>query len=248
MASKPPADPNKRPAAEAWFRKRVALTEKEYAALGEEARRRGWTIGGTMQLRVVQGVLNAIRKAAKAGEEGERPDFDAFKKDLRKRLKDGEYIDANSGRLKTSLQTTVQTAYSAGRWSYVTSEASLARRPYLMLDAVLDGKTTLLCRTLHGTVRRADSAYWKRRWPPFHFNCRTGVRALTVRAARIRGVTVGDVGPEPEEGFGLAPDSQDDWEPDAADFDDAAFAEFQRKVKRMRTRAVGATKRVSRGK
>lgn len=235
MAGKPKHDPKERQAAQKWFSTRIALTEKEQAALGAVARERGYTIGGTMQLRVVQAVLSELQRAAVR----DPADFGAFKQRLRARLKSG-YVDKNNARLKTSFQTTVQKAYNAGRWAALMSDESLARRPYLILDAVMDAKTTPLCRRLDGTVRRTSDPFWKTHWPPLHFNCRTSPRGLTVREARRRGVSHVGNAPAADDGFGQAPDAGDEWAPERGDYDPAAYAEFERKVKRMRAAAAVA--------
>jgi hypothetical protein len=224
-----PTDPDEREIAAAWFENRAAVTKAEYEQLSDDARQRSFTIGGTVQLRVVQTVLSEVKRAITGGD----TDLDSFKDRLRERLRSG-YVDKNSARLSTAFSTTTQIAYGAGRWAALSTDDALEQYPYRAYSIVMDAKTSKLCLSLRNVVLPSNSSNWVRRWPPLHPHCRTIVIGLTARQARLRGVTRGLPTLLPDDGFGAAPDEEAFWEPDEADFDPQAFAEYKRKLTRMR--------------
>lgn len=241
MPWKVSADPADREQVEAWFRSRVPVTQEEYERLTEDERERSFTIGGTAQLRVVQTVLDEIRRFASTGQ----VDFAAFQQRLRERLKSG-YVDKNAPRLRAALNTTAQMAYGRGRHAQLMEQGPRVA-PYLIFDAVLDARTSDLCRRLNGTVLRADHPWWRTHWPPCHINCRSSVRALSARTARRKGVARRPPQAQPDAGFGLSPDEQPVWEPDATDFDAQAFERFKAKLATMRAARKVARRATKRG-
>ena len=48
----------------------------------------------------------------------------------------------------------------------------------MQFDAILDDRTTELCKSLDGVIRPVDDAFWDQYYPPNHFNCRSDVRQL----------------------------------------------------------------------
>jgi len=48
----------------------------------------------------------------------------------------------------------------------------------LQFDAVLDDRTTELCKSLDGVIRPVDDAFCDQYYPQNHFNCRSDVRQL----------------------------------------------------------------------
>ncbi|WP_245969439.1 PBECR2 nuclease fold domain-containing protein [Calidithermus roseus] len=57
--------------------------------------------------------------------------------------------------------------------------------------------------------RARGTPWWERNWPPLHFNCRSGVRALTELEAEQRGIAERLPEEPPREGFGLSPDASE---------------------------------------
>jgi SPP1 gp7 family putative phage head morphogenesis protein len=82
--------------------------------------------------------------------------------------------------LKNYLQTennlAVTAAQMAAKWRKIVADASTL--PLLQFDAVMDARTTEICRPLHGTTLPINHPFWKRFYPPNHFNCRSTVRQL----------------------------------------------------------------------
>lgn len=216
-----PASPRQVRAAVRWFRKRVAVTPEQWKELEHDAKLQAFTLSGTTQLSVVQTALDEMAKAILKGE-----DLDAYKARLRKKLKD-DFADKNSGRLKTAFQTQTQTALNVGRWYELEDTPG---KPFRRYDAVLDHKTTVLCRSLDGTVVRADNPMLLLRWPPLHFNCRMQVRAIASRTARRHGVVEQlPLHQLPMAGFGYAPPMRAHFELERHKFDGGALAVYDKK-------------------
>jgi hypothetical protein len=78
--------------------------------------------------------------------------------------------------LRTEYNLAVTGSQMAGKW--VDIERNAKTLPLLQFDAVLDGQTTDLCRSLNGTVLRWDHAFWKTYYLPNHFGERSTVRQL----------------------------------------------------------------------
>lgn len=107
-------------------------------------------------------------------------------------------------------RTNVQTAYNAGRALAFDAVKPVA----LELVGVGDARQTEVCRRLtQPPVRRLyTDAFWKTHWPPFHFGCRTTVRAI-YDPAELEGEPLTEVpaGEEPAKGFGTNPLSSGNW-------------------------------------
>lgn len=107
-------------------------------------------------------------------------------------------------------RTNVQTAYNAGRALGFEAVKPVA----LELVGIGDARQTEICRKLtRPPVRRlyADD-FWRTHWPPFHFGCRTTVRAIYDPAELVEEPVTGI----PEDlkrhaGFGTYPVTNGNW-------------------------------------
>jgi SPP1 gp7 family putative phage head morphogenesis protein len=197
----------------AWMRARVPMTDDEYAALQARARRKAFTVAGIAQLDLVSETLDALTAAVADG-----TTFEDFKTAMFEKLSAAWGDSKRAGsRLETIWRTNLQLAYSAGRYAQLTDPDVLDSRPYWMYDAILDNRTSGLCRTLNGTVLEADNAWWNSHIPPLHHRCRSGLRSLTRDEARSRGITDEPSDLEPSNGFGYRPDL-DEWQPDPTQY------------------------------
>lgn len=107
-------------------------------------------------------------------------------------------------------RTNVQTAYNAGRALAFDAVKPVA----LELVGVGDARQTEVCRRLtQPPVRRLyTDGFWKTHWPPFHFGCRTTVRAIYDPAELEEDpLTEVPAGEEPAAGFGVNPLSSGNW-------------------------------------
>ena len=195
----------------AWFRARVPMTPDEYRALEDRARRKAFTVAGVMDLDLLNDTFKALDKAVAEG-----TTFETFVEEVGPRL-EATWGKADSSRLQTIFSTNVQSAYSAGRWRQLTDPDVLAERPVWTYDAVLDGRTSELCKHLDGTTLPADDPFWETHTPPLHFNCRSGIISLTESQAAERGVTKTPPKAPAASSFGLAPDKSE-WQPQYAKY------------------------------
>lgn len=109
--------------------------------------------------------------AALLDENGALRSFDEFKIAARKIT--GEYL---KNYLKTEYNLAINSAQMAAKWKQILLNADTL--PLLQFDAVLDNRTTEICRPLDGVILPIDHEFWKRFYPPNHFNCRSTVRQL----------------------------------------------------------------------
>lgn len=203
-----------------WFQSRVVLTEEQALELDLDARQRAFWVGGGLQLTQVQRVFDEIGKALESGEP-----FEDWRKRVRTLLRDDAHAE-------TVFRNAAQRAYSAGRWRQMTDPDVIKWRPYFMFDAVLDSRTTDICRPLDATVLPADHQFWQTHVPPLHHRCRSGIRSLRKADAERRGITNVPPAIDPDKGFGLPPNAQSVWKPDPAKFDPALRRELDAKEAR----------------
>lgn len=189
-----------------WFRARVPMTPDEYRALEDRARRKAFAVAGVMDLDLLNDAYKAIDKAIAEG-----TTFADFQKEIGPKL-EKTWGGADSSRLSVIFQTNVQSAYSAGRWRQLTDPDVLAERPVWVYDAVLDGRTSAICKSLDGTTLPADDPFWGTHHPPNHFSCRSGIISLTEAEATTRGLTETPPKAPASSGFGLPPD-ENEWTP-----------------------------------
>lgn len=203
------SDPSTRPKfleAIEWFRRRVPITDAQYAAIVLDANRFAFWIAGISQLDLVADVQRSLERAVAAGES-----FATWRKKIVERIERAwRRNDATPSnppwRLETIFRTNVQRAYSHGRYEQITDPVVLEARPYWMFDAILDERTTDECEALNGVIRPASDPYWNGKIPPRHFNCRSGLRTLRASQALRRGITDPPPIVEPVPGFGAPPD------------------------------------------
>jgi len=104
----------------------------------------------------------------------------------------GQPLEVHKEELSTALRSTwgpggalwdtartepLQHAFTSGRYLRLSSEPLRAVLSYWMLDAVLDGRTTPLCRSINGYTRPAGDPGFP--IPPLHWRCRTTIRGLS---------------------------------------------------------------------
>ncbi len=213
------ADPTRPEEAIAWFRARVPLTRDEWDALVAKVRRKAFTVSGVALLDVVAEVWESLTKALEEG-----TPYQEWADGIRDRL-EAAWGRRDGHRLETIFRTNVQMAYQSGRWAQLQDPEVRATHPYLMYDAVLDSRTTEICRARNGTVLPADDPWWASNWPPLHFNCRSGVRPLTEAEASQR--TIGrPAAVPPQRGFGSVPESWE-WSPKPEDYPLELLAAFR---------------------
>lgn len=91
------------------------------------------------------------------------------------------------------FDTNMRTAASAGRWERI--QRNKATLPYLMYDAVNDGRTRPLHRSWDNTVLPVDHPWWATHFPPNGWRCRCSTYQLSERDLKRRGLSVS---PDPQ--------------------------------------------------
>lgn len=210
MATPPSAKPGSPKEALTWFKKRVSMPKDEWLELEERAQEKAFTIAGIAQLDLIQSVQDAISAALKSGES-----MDEFRDKVRDEL-EGAWGEERGWHVNLIFQNATQRAYSAGRRAQLMAGDTLAVRPYLKAEPILDGKTSTICEALAGVVLPADSAFWRTHWPPLHHGCRTLIRSLTPAQAEEQGIAKKAPKVVPDEGFGGSDPLE--WQPDLSDY------------------------------
>ncbi|MBF0164839.1 MAG: minor capsid protein [Magnetococcales bacterium] len=149
----------------------------------KEAHAKAFTVAKAMSAEVLMAIRGEVEAAIQGGATQQE-----FERRLAPRLKElgwwgrveqenGKTVTLGSPwRLKVIHQTNLQTSYMAGRWKAMTENAEA--RPYWQYVAVMDSRTRLAHRALHGKVFRCDDPFWKKFHPPNGWGCRCRVRAL----------------------------------------------------------------------
>jgi len=204
----------------AWFQARVPLTREEWDTLTAQVRRKAFTVSGVAILDIVTEVWESLTKALEDG-----TPYHEWAREIKQKLETA-WGRPNGQRIETIFRTNVQMAYSSGRWAQMTRPEVIEQRPYWMYDAVLDNRTTSICRERNGVVRPADDPWWERNTPPLHFNCRSGIRPLSPEQAQARGISQRLPEESPQQGFGNVPQSWE-WSPEPEDYPLELLAAFK---------------------
>jgi SPP1 gp7 family putative phage head morphogenesis protein len=187
--------------------KKVPITPDAWKALYPPLRSRAFTVSAVQNLDVVTDAWRAIDKAVADG-----TTLEDFKKAVKGPLTDawGGTVKRPAHRIETIYRTNVQGAYAAGRHAELTDPAVLEDQPYWQFDAIMDNRTSPVCKAAHGTVLPADDKWWATHNPPCHFNCRSTVIPMTGDEAKAAGVTETPTTEKAGDGFGEPPDLGDD--------------------------------------
>lgn len=180
----------------AWAEQRGArLAPEFYAERLQAVRARSFTVSGLAALDQVQQVADSLAQATAAGQ---------TLREWQQSLPDSVF---SLGRARRELifRNAVQTHYGAGRT--IQQRENAAARPFLMWDAINDGRTRPAHAAMDGRIAPIDDPIWKRWSPPAGHNCRCTRIALTEAQARARGY--------PKAGPAVEPDSG--WEGDPTD-------------------------------
>jgi len=205
----------------AELRSRIVITDDEYQAMVDAIRLRVFRVAGLQQLRLVQQVLDSLVNALERGE-----GLDTWRRQLGEDIRNA-WGAGSAFRLETIFRTNIQTALNRGRYAQMAHPSVLRLRPFWMYDAVLDSRTSLICRERDQVVKPADDPYWQTGYPPLHHRCRGAVRTLRKRQAEQKGITdTSDLSSAPGAGFG-APPTQSNFIPDLIGVDPGLRAIYE---------------------
>lgn len=155
-----------------YLKKRSVLSKVDYEKLSDKLRFRAFTAS-----RIADGDLLKRINAELIENVDSGDGLKSFLNLTKDELLDKVGMGANQGWYwETVYRTNVQTAYNVGRAMAFEQDKPLAYE----LIAIDDNRTTDICRpyATKRVVLASDDPFWKTHWPPFHFNCRTTVRAI----------------------------------------------------------------------
>ena len=196
----------------AYMSKRLPVDRETYYALSDKMRYRAFTVSRLADGDAVRHVQSMLTNAMEQG-----TGMNEFLQMTEGQLADAAGMGKGAGwYYETVYRTNTSTAYNVGRAIGFEEVPPIA----LELIGIDDDRQTETCHAL--TVppfrRPYDDPVWDTMWPPFHFNCRTTVRAIYDQSE------IDDAGGEekfysksnpdykPAEGFGKYPiEKSDSW-------------------------------------
>jgi SPP1 gp7 family putative phage head morphogenesis protein len=98
-----------------------------------------------------------------------------------------EGVAGNAHRLRTAVRTNVFEAINEARYALFTDPSLGDFIEAIEYSAILDSRTTEICRHLDGRIYPATSDQWNSIRPPNHFNCRSLLVPVTVIDTEVVG-------------------------------------------------------------
>ncbi len=188
-----------------YLRKRDVLNKVDYDRLSAQLKFRAFTASRISDGALLKRINGELIKNIEAGN-GLKDFLGMTKTDVLSKVGLG---NAGGWYWETVYRTNVQTAYNAGRMMGYEQDKPLA----LELVVIDDARTTDYCRQYAGKgfILPYDDPFWKSHIPPFHFNCRTTIRAIyDEREIPQQWSSKGAI-EEPAKGFGNNPVVDDSW-------------------------------------
>jgi len=122
-----------------------------------------WQFGAAKNYQQLRALGNAM-----IGEDGKLRSFSDFKEAAK------EINNEQLTWLKTEYNLAVAGAQMASKWiDFVGIDSGDS---ILEFDAVMDNRTSEICRPLNGTILSSSDPFWNIYYPPNHFGCRSTVR------------------------------------------------------------------------
>lgn len=199
-----------------YLKRKPVVSSRQYKALSSKWKGRMFSVAGYDNLKVLGKAHDFLTEAYEKGEL-----FEDF------RLKTNAYFRSQGlaapdrFHLRTVFETNMQSAYMAGRIREMME--NVEERPYWRILTAGDDKVRPSHRALHGRVFHYQELLNKKLIPPFDFNCRCTIQALTAEQVKELGLKVEEkalavyddpetglpVNIRPREGFGGNPDDFD---------------------------------------
>lgn len=188
-----------------YLKKRDILTKVDYKKLTAQLKFRAFTASRISDGALLKRINGELIKSIESGE-GLKAFLEMAKTDLLNKVGLG---NAGGWYWETVYRTNVQTAYNAGRMMGYEQD-----KPYaLELVVIDDARTTEYCRQYAGKgfILPYSDPFWRTHIPPFHFNCRTTIRAIYDQDELPESWSSKTDLARPAKGFGKNPVMNDDW-------------------------------------
>ena len=188
-----------------YLRKRDVLNKVDYDKLSAQLKFRAFTASRISDGALLKRINGELIKNIEDGN-GLKDFLGMTKTDVLSKVGLG---NAGGWYWETVYRTNVQTAYNAGRMMGYEEDKPLA----LELVVIDDARTTDYCRQYAGKgfILPYDDPFWKSHIPPFHFNCRTTVRAIYDEREIPQQWSSKAYIEKPAKGFGNNPVVDDSW-------------------------------------
>ncbi len=164
-----------------YFRAKGYRVSFAWQDVWQQEHEAAFTVAKMMDLDLLKDTRAAVDRAIAEGQT-----FQQFHQSLEPKLADAgwwgrkEMLDPVTGetrevqlgsvrRLRTIFRVNMQAGYAAGHWAQI--EDNKREAPYLMYDAVDDGRTRPEHRAWDGIVLPADDPFWNDHMPPNGWNC-----------------------------------------------------------------------------
>ena len=150
-------------------------------AMEEKAKSRAFYVSRLAELETVGRVKDYLVKNLK-----DKTSFQNFIKNLDKDelLKKAGWEENGGWYWETVYRTNTMSAFNAGR-----AEAFEEYEPeYLEFIGIEDFRQTPVCAARSGIVKKRTDPFWKKNFPPLHFNCRSTVRPVYAEEADAFGI------------------------------------------------------------
>lgn len=209
---------------EAYFRKKIPITKKEYMELTSKYQQMAFTVSNYSNIQVVNQFYQELLKAIETG-----TTLAVFKENMDSFLERNGYSAVNNFQAEVIFRTNIQTAYNVGHYEQMMDEDVKRFRPYWQYYAVNDKDTRPTHKAMDGLVYRADDPFWDTWYPPNGYRCRCTVRSLSKRQVEAKGLKVMDKMPEsiePDKGFANNP-AKVQFEPDISKYPESLQAAYK---------------------
>ena len=188
-----------------YLKKRDVIKKVDYDSLSDKMRFRAFTAS-----RIADGDLLKKLNAEMIASVNDGKGLSDFLSLTKTDILDKIGMGAGSGwYYETVYRTNVQTAYNVGRAMGFAEDKPLA----LELVIIDDSRTSDICRQYAGKrfILPYDHPFWQTHWPPFHFNCRTTIRAIYDESELPENWSNPKDIEDANNGFGVYPLSNDSW-------------------------------------
>ena len=169
--------------------------------MDEKAKSRAFYVSRLAELEAVERVKQYLVENLK-----DKTSFQNFVKNLDKDelLKKAGWEKDGGWYWETVYRTNTMSAFNAGR-----AEAFDEYEPeFLEFIGIEDFRQTPVCASRSGIVKKRTDPFWKKNFPPLHFNCRSTVRPVYAEEATAFGIKESEnvsLQSKPAKGFGRNP-------------------------------------------
>lgn len=199
-----------------FLKGKVPLTKKEWSELEPRLRFRAFTVAKLAECDYIEQAKHTLAMALEEGK-GYSETWQELKQQV-----DVDALKIKPGYWENVYRTNTQSSYVAGKLQQYEKFPPQAYR----LLVIQDGRTSDICRNLlrdgtrYGLTLPAKHRFWKTYgFPPYHYQCRTGIQAVYSGVNRERYMpvenpsmkSISESGFEVQDGFGGNPLDKESW-------------------------------------